>query len=293
MLKQFIIQSKRVNKKIVLISATFLTHTLFSMEHDPKILVFDLVARSYLLNHRGICCVASVNKAYHQYILSQADHRSNLLPRFPAKSISFGVFKHPYGSVYCCAYKQTPTSKQLILSSRYLGLNGKSHKKGYGFKNFISPLPCKSSPFLNQGKLYCYGFGGMPVFYFDEAETILKIIPFKGIIRYGLDRSRLQCRLGLPNTIYGESMHYFLDYPFLLEAILNSRRVTLKKNWIVPHKVSEEYLEFSLDGVTLPDNYAEQKDFPSLERSYAVDNFDHLPGYIRQAIIKRYAEQPT
>jgi hypothetical protein len=282
-----------MGNKIILISAMFLTHVLFAMEYDPKILIFDLVARSYLSDHRGICCVASINKAYHEYVLSQADQRNNLLPRFPAKSISFGAFKHPYGSVYCCAYKQTPKSKQLVLSSRYLGFNGKSQKKGYRFKDFISPLPCKSPPFLNQGKLYFYGFGEMAVPYSDGPQTIFKTMPLKCIIRYGLDRSRLQCRLGLHNTRYGESMHYFLDYPFLLEAILNSSRVTIKKNWIVPHEVTEEYLEFSLDEVTLPDNYTEQKDFPSLHRAYAADNFDHLPGYIRQAIIKRYAEQGT
>ncbi len=78
--------------------------------------------------------------------------------------------------------------------------------------------------------------------------------------------------------------YIFLEYPVLLKAVLNSTKITKEMFSTRPSAfvscLLEDILDFSLDDVTLPDNYMET----------TIISAAPLPRNVKDALEKRYKE---
>jgi hypothetical protein len=252
--------------------------------HNDEI-ALRFVACHYLNDHDAISSFAETNKAYNNYMLGSANTRKKLLSTC-INGVQLGSTRHKYGGIYCQAYIQEKLN-DLVLTYSILK-NGKSSGRSHHFSCFTLPLPYKQSPFFNdKNELSFYGYGKMGVN--DTTETVqLEQKTMSTIIRYtGLknhfEDELLRCVMAKKgDEVGGKQMYrrfdFCMEYPFLLKAILNSSLVTRNDD--------NQELIFWLDGVTLPDNYAEKISIQELSDNWAFNSYEHLPDIIKSFIEK-------
>jgi hypothetical protein len=239
--------------------------------------VLDLVSKNYLLNHEAICSFAATNKSHNADMIFTAQQRKNLLLKSGCilLSVSIGTIWHKYGSAYSFAYKK-PGVNVLILG--YYALKSEKRYKSItqSFQGFISPLSYKPAPFFNdKGGLSFYGYGEKNISYEDSDWAWECHKTVESIMRYSLDNKCLRCVL---NTTMNNHLMYFLEYSVLLKAIL-------KINTTKEIKIdSEEYLEYSLKNIVIPNDYAKRTVFPHLVKKYSTESFDDVPYCVEQTI---------
>jgi len=251
-------------------------------------LVWHLICSHYL-DHESICSFAAMSKVHNQRMLDLAVQRKKLLPcgleRHTKEHIK--TIRHKYGNACCYAYKSG-----LGLGLNSLDDNGKSKLDIKFFDGFVSPLPCRSVPFFNKEGVLCfYGYGTVKAPGIGDSLC--------SIVLYGLHRLPLCCMMrNLIPRVRDDEFKYryislgdFLEYPVLLEAILNSTIVTKRRSYYVLRAVME-FLDFSLKGVTLPDNYADKVEFACSDEKGTKIYVGHLTDEIKEAIRKHYEEQP-
>jgi len=257
-------------------------------------LVLYLVSNHYLLDHESICSFAATSKAHNQRMLSlAAQKKENLFGRVEGH---VGEMRHKYGSAYCCAYKRPGENNGLGLIFNWLDENGKNKSKVHCFSGFMSPLPFRPVPFFNKEGVLCfYGYGTVSVPY-EDSNGGTHFEKICNIVRYGLDKKTLCCTMkdtkpGVQGAIEHVCLDLFLEYPVLLKAVLNSTIITTQQKYSLLGVLLEEYLEFSLEGVMLPDNYAERRVITNAPIAISYGNFNVFPDNIKEAIKKRYKEQ--
>lgn len=242
-----------------------------------------LVGCHYLNDHNDIAAFAETNKAYNQHMVAFASTRKNLL-RKEITGKRLGSIYHKYGSRYGLAYHQEKLN-QLVLM--YLTLNnGMPSESSNHLGEFVFPLPYAQVPFFNNKGAFCfYGYGTVRLDSASENAQAEKqcttILQYQSIL---LERSRRLCCLMAKegDTIAGKQMYrrfdFCMEYPHLLQAILNSRQVT--------HSSNGQEVIFWLDGVIIPDDYEEIVPLDGLSENWKHNKFEHLPSVIRDFITK-------
>lgn len=238
----------------------------------------------YLDDHDDICSFAETNKAYHSYTLTLAPIRKKLLTKV-INGEHLGSFCHKYGSIYCQAY-QWKDLNELVLTHSTLK-SGQFSGSNQHFGRFIARLPYKQVPFFNdEGKVCFYGYGIVSKCLSVEIfpEVIKDVITILQYQTSATESKRLRCLMAKKGDEIGSKQMYrrfdfCMEYPSLLKAILNSSQVTQGSN--------DQELIFWLDGVTVPDNYAEKAPMKDLSDNWVHNNFEHLPDIIKDFLSKK------
>jgi hypothetical protein len=222
-------------------------------------------------------------------MLGLANTRKKLLPQVIIGE-HLGSVRHKYGSIYCQAYRQKDLN-ELVLTYSILK-DGQPSQSNDHLIRFISPLPYKQAPFVNdKGKLCFYGYGMIDLYhetdtFLLEKKDKLTIVQYQSasIESAPIQSVRLQCLMAKKgDEVSGRQMYrrfdFCMEYPFLLKAILNSSHVT--------NSSDDQELIFWLDGVTIPNNYAEKVPIDDLSDNWVRNKLEHLPAIIKDFITKK------
>lgn len=263
------------NSVIIGVLFSFSVFSLFPMEEEVKMLSSKEVVFKFLVDHYfghdELCLFAQTNMENKRCILNTALTRRKLLSKEMMTDRLSPVTWHEYNSMCCYAYEGCSSFNLTIV--RHAIREGQFVKTRYkSFQNFKSPLPHNPGPLVDQNEnVYFYGRGLM-----QSADSV---------VRYDLDGCVSKCFMKIGEHVM-VSVELFLEYPVLLKAILNSTNVTRRH-----HSLEQLWLlEFSLEGVWLPDNYHERTIIPGTSAAFSYESIQKFPLAIRGAIEKRYKE---
>jgi hypothetical protein len=308
--------------KTIIILVFFIPYHLFAMEPTAKdkkcfllptlsLQVFGLVAANYVTHLTTVYSVAATNKFYNQKMCVSAKKSAALLREYSAnlaiaescaedgslfKTCPIGAFAHASGTVrYEVFYR--PNSELLIMRKCRLGGNNTIYQKKKKFPGFTWPLQLRPRPFFTKEGLLCFhGYGkvGKSGSDFSLVRDLAIGLPM-GVIRYDFNGNALLCFLSYKNEKKQRercSLIWLRGYPELLQAILNSKKVRLKKvyNAFFP-KQKETIICYHLSGVTVPDNYPQEFTIDGYCGSeVALYNFDYTKA-VSRAIGQKHKEQ--
>lgn len=276
---------------------------------SKKEIILNLVALHGPLSHKSICFFALTNKANNHLLCVLAHERKKQIQcEYKLEKEDVRAIWHKYGSACCYAY-QSDNKKKLFLFSYQLS-DKENNTYRIDFNDFISSLVCKPTPcvsavdqedrfklqynsnyfFKKTDHLCFYGIGKTRSFYEIGEQRVFNQFYWLSIavMRYGFDGYCRRCVMISPiSGISDYSLLFFLEYPHLLRAILSSAQV-VKRSIFEGDTFRETYLEYSLDDVTIPDDYATRVPDMNMPVGLVREKFSHFPKNIRHAIEKRH-----
>lgn len=282
-----------MNKKIIFLSTLLFVFTenvamdqVGDLKEDGE-QVWSLVFSGKSADLKLICDFATTSKANNRCILQTAEQRKAcIFDEDKRIKNNIGILWNKYGTACHCAY-QDPEEKQLILCSAEL-VDGKVICKENCFDAFRSPLLHKPAPFFNKNGTLCfYGFGDVSHRMGNFRSTSCNMV-----VAYKGDGTRSQCYIeyyqeymGGKNLLESARLDFFFfECVPLLKAILNSNSVEKDQG----ANFGDPDLVFSLEGVTLPDNYTETTVIPGRKTQWG---YKHLPTRMQNVLKKRYEDQ--
>lgn len=287
--------------------ALFVSTALIAMDRPQD--VFRLTGRGWALDlvfnldyvgHKAICSFAATSKASDEYMLSTAEKRRNLLKaKHPSWSEDVAVLWHKYGSAaYSADIPQEYEHKRLEfghpqLSSKRGGLGNLTKITLIDNPLFLSHAPL---PFRNKGKTYFHLVQRDKKSFYCATTGRVKHDVCDTVWRYEYDGPSRCCYVSLNNN-NRRCMSALLNYPVLLKAVLNSTVVAKRKKRINSY-TRDIFLNYSLEGVTLPDDYKQYDVFDEITAIIGNpaslrqgDPWEYLDPILRLAIEKLYNEQ--
>lgn len=261
-------------KKIMSFILLFLHVSLFAMDIQPivleieKQLVFETMV-PYLADHESICSVASTSKKNNKAIRNLTERRKELF--YPEVAACSEIVWRPYATACVGVYQDKDGN--LILMHSYL--ENSSVQMNKIILKEMNYLP-STLFFDEENNLSCYGYGYAVV----AKENAGWKAWVQGINQYDITGKVSRCILSTKKTHeLVTRLDMFLNYPFLLYAILKSKNCKNGKQ-----------REFFLENVIVPADYQVKKEAPfKIEMAY--QDFESLPCYIRKPIEEQYEYQ--
>jgi hypothetical protein len=224
----------------------------------------------------------AVNHHFDEILRRTADNRKMYLQKYACRS-DCDYHKEYNGS---CIYgavngkvliESISNLVYIITIERNCLLSPMSSPDSYNVNSFHDVLPHQPSPFFNQHGDFCfYGYGeksgllnvksGTVVLYSLSVEGVQKII---------------ECAASIKQRIY--RLRIFLEFPYLLRAFLNSRKVYQQ---MIDDKIMKI---FDFKGVTIPKDYATHQKYFSDFIQY--ESFDELSEWVQKNIVAQYKKQ--
>ncbi len=298
-----------MKKKIVWVFL-ILSHVLMGMEDlsmekkddkifSPQEIVFSLVTL-YYLDHKSNCHFGSTSKCNNDLMIKLAETRKKILGNIPEITQSplnawYQGGWHEYGSVYRCVYVRSHAEKK-VLAKIYMLLSSlrRTYRSDTYLINhtndYIHPLPCKILPCYSGDNGYFYGVKKRAIPYQYEINYS-RVYESISIYRFIFDGPGLECRISISNE-QSWGLKFFLDYPRILKAILNSTVISKKKKMYINFDGKQKkraYWDYSLEGITIPKDY--QQYIKNIDSMKQTAKWNFLDQVLRKAIDIRYQEQ--
>jgi hypothetical protein len=265
---------------------------------SPQEIVFNLITL-YYLDHKSICNFGATSKHNDRWMIDLAETRKKIfgtIPEIAQSSLQAWYYDawHRYASAYRCMYVRSYAEQKLHAKSYELSfslpIKREIHEHHTLNGQCIKPLPCKVLPYYNDHKDYFYGILTkiIPCQYRTDHSKDYKSI---SICRFIFDKSGLECRISISDE-QSWGLRYFLDYPIILKAILASTIVSQKKKvYINIHgrRNKRAYWDYSLKGITIPENY--QQYIKDIDSNRQTARWNLLDQSLKNAIEMRYQEQ--
>jgi len=238
-----------------------------------------------LFNSKMISALACVNKEHNQMILKTVPYRKNYFimhDNFLQEMQQKNVLSHIVWDKYAinCGIVQSEqvlssSTIGIIMARRSLGADVTHYIRWRCFDNY---LPHHPKPFFNEsGELCLYALCNFTHHIKDVAEYC---VPAVG------KRHKKLC-IAQNNGVFWD-LKIFLEFPVLLQAILESQYVIEEKCLEYENSSTGIVKTFFLEGATIPKNYKKHQQYFANHNDYA--SFHDLPKELRKAVSKRVKE---
>jgi hypothetical protein len=160
------------------------------------------------------------------------------------------------------------------------------------YSSFHSCLWPQQRPFFDAQNAFCFYSYGHCKFGPGQEQTghIMKYSWHSSHKPWRLNLGKAECMMNIQNEKSELiNLKVLLEFPPLLNAFLKSSIVDQKPwNWDRDRDCYREIEIYTIEGVTIPDNYRDHKQYFSQP---CYQSFDDLPMQIRIAIIRKHAAQ--
>jgi len=279
---------------------------MHSMEITPQPVSHTLVLEGFsaLLNttwaafgNKHFYTIALLNKQFKQLIDSTTDKRRKSFEKFIKQEIDKNNYllslENNYATSYLVLSKDFPKNRRSRLPQSSLDIlpvavykytlyeNLKVKTKKYAVPSFMQLLSKSLSP---QDCPHFYYYGYYPGI-FDFHEELQKYKLNQQIFKYFFKNERPDWRLCLfsYSNNKSSSMAFFINFPVLMEALLQSKKTKQIFSSVIYNPRTIYYLE----GATLPKNYTDTAGI----KEGTFTSFDELPNHIKKAINNHYNKQ--